>query len=249
MKKGFVHTENFRRLLEAQAAVEKRGAKEAGLVIVKGAYGIGKSELVERWALDTEALFVRAKETWTKRSLLDALANLGGLDTTGRNSEVQARIIGWVAVRGKSIVIDEADFLIRGSGRQLSASMLETVRDITDVTGISLFLVGMEQFGDKVARFGHIASRVNRVVDFHPLSLADVRAACDKICEVALGSGVVELVEQQAQGKMRLVLNAISNLEQLAAANDLRTITAEHLKGRSLCVEFKPAVGRRGGAQ
>ena len=53
MKKGFVKTENFRRLAEAQKLVERRGAREAGLVLIKGRYGIGKSELTERWAADS----------------------------------------------------------------------------------------------------------------------------------------------------------------------------------------------------
>ena len=55
MKKGFVKTENFKRLAEAQKLVERRGAREAGLVLVKGHYGIGKSELTERWAADSSA--------------------------------------------------------------------------------------------------------------------------------------------------------------------------------------------------
>ena len=87
MKKGFVVTENSRRLIEAQRAVEKRGAAEAGIVIIKGPYGVGKSEIVERWAVDSGAVFVRCKETWTKRALLDELALRLGLDTRGRNSE------------------------------------------------------------------------------------------------------------------------------------------------------------------
>ena len=48
MKKGFVQTENFKRLKEAEKIVERRGAREAGLVLVRGVYGIGKSELTER---------------------------------------------------------------------------------------------------------------------------------------------------------------------------------------------------------
>ncbi len=250
MKKGFVHTENFRRLQEAQTSVRKRGAQEAGLVIIKGPFGVGKSEIVERWAVDGGAIFVRAKETWTKRSLIDELASLLGEDTKGRNSEVQARVIGRLAVNMTDIVIDEADFLLRGRGSTSSASLLECVRDITDVTGVACFLVGMEQFGDRLARHGHIASRVNRVVDFQPLSFADVKAACGKLSEVELGAGVVELIHKQASGKMRLVLNAISNIEQFADANGLTEVNADHLKGRPLCIEFKPgSLGRRGGAQ
>lgn len=244
MKKGFVVTENFKRLSEAQRAVERRGAQEAGLVIIKGPYGVGKSEIVERWAVDNGAVFVRCKETWTKRALIDEVAILLGLDTRGRNSEVQARVIARLAVDMRALVFDEADFLVRGAGSKSSPQLLECIRDITDVTGVACFLVGMEAFGDRLARHGHIASRVNRIVEFLPLSLTDVKAACDKLSEVTLRPEVVEAIHAQSSGRMRLVLNAISNIEQLAAANGLDAISGEHIKGRPLCVEFKSGARR-----
>ena len=70
---------------------------------------------MERWASDNNAHFLRCMETWTKRALLDALAERMGLDTRGRNSEVQARIIGRLAVDMKPLVFDEADHLIRST--------------------------------------------------------------------------------------------------------------------------------------
>lgn len=244
MHKGFVHTENFRRLAEAQKSVERRGAAEAGIVIIRGPYGVGKSEIVERWAVDNSAVFVRCKETWTKRALLDEVAQRMGLDTKGRNSEVQARIIGRLAVDMVPLVFDEADFLVRST-----PALLECIRDITDVTGVACFLVGMERFGDRLARYGHIASRVARIVEFLPLTAADVANACAKLCEVPLHDDVVAQVLAQSQGRMRLVLGAISNMEQWAAANGWRQVLPEHIKGRALCVEFKPGnLGRKAGA-
>lgn len=241
MKKGFVITENFKRLAEAQRAVEKRGAAEAGIVIIRGPYGVGKSEIVERWAVDNAAVFVRSKETWTKRALLDEVAQRLGLDTRGRNSEVQARIIGRLAVDMVPMVFDEADHLIRST-----PALLECIRDITDVTGVACFLVGMEGFGNRLARHGHIASRVARIVEFLPLSVGDVQAACDKLCELQLAPEVVKAMHEQTQGRMRLVLNAISNIEQWAAANGWQTVGPEHIKGKALCVEFKPGELRKG---
>lgn len=241
MKKGFVTTQNFKRLAEAQQAVERRGPKEAGLVIIRGPYGVGKSALVERFALDHDAVFVRCMETWTKRGLLDAVAKCMGLDTRGRNSEVQARIIGRQAVDMKPMIFDEADFLVRST-----AALLECIRDITDTTGCACFLVGMETFGNRLVRYGHIASRVAKVVEFQPLTPADVQATCDKLCEVPLTPEVVAEVHRQSGGRMRLALAAISNIEQWAEANGWPSVAAEHIKGRPLCVEFKPEGGRRG---
>lgn len=242
MKKGFVHTENFKRLTEAHNLVMRRGAREAGLVIIQGQYGVGKSELCERWAVEHGAIFVRCKQTWTVRALLDEIADKMGVAKGGRNSEVQARIIGKLAVQMVPLMLDEADHLIRST-----ASLLEVVRDITDITGTSCFLVGMERFGYNLARYEHIASRVARVIDFQPITVADVRAAVD--AKAALGDAhdspklpmddsAIQLIHEQCKGRMRLLLNAIANIEGWAAANGWKKVTAAELKGRSLCVEF-----------
>lgn len=233
MKKGFVQTENFKRLKEAEKLVAKRGAREAGLVIVKGVFGIGKSELTERWAADSGYVFVRAKETWTKRALLDELAEKMGLAKGGRNQEVQARIIGKVAVDMVPLIVDEADFLVRST-----ASLLEVLRDITDLTGTMCFLVGMEQFPMKVARYQHIASRVAKVVELETLSLTDVKTTVAAKAEVAMDDDVIAEMHRQSRGRMRLVLNAIANVEQWAQANSWKAITLKHLDGKALCTEF-----------
>ncbi len=233
MKKGFVHTANFRRLAEAHKLVARRGAREAGLVIVQGVYGVGKSELTERWAADNNAVFVRCKQTWTKRALLDELAEKMGIDKRGRNQEVQARIIAKLAVDVVPMMFDEADHLINST-----ASLLEVVRDITDITGVMCFLVGMEHFASKVVRYGHIASRVAKVIEMQPLDLADVKAACTALSEVKLSDDAVGEMHAQCRGRMRLLLNAIATVEQLAQANTWDTVTLQHLKGRALCVEF-----------
>ena len=245
MKKGFVQTENFKRLKEAEKLVARRGAREAGLVLVRGVYGVGKSELTERWAADSGYVFVRAKETWTKRALLDELADKMGLAKTGRNQEVQARIISKMAIDMVPLIVDEADFLIRST-----ASLLEVLRDITDLTGTMCFLVGMEHFPLKVARYPHIASRVARVIEFETLSLADVKATIAAKADVPMNDEVASLIHQQAHGRMRLVLNAIASIEQWAQANSWKTVGVEQLKGRALCTEFNgQQLGVRRGGQ
>lgn len=233
MKKGFVQTENFKRLREAEKLVAKRGAREAGLVIVRGVYGIGKSELTERWAVDSGYVFVRAKETWTKRAMLDELAEKMGLDKRGRNQEVQARIIGKLAVDMVPMIIDEADFLIRST-----PSLLEVLRDVTDLTGTMCFLVGMEHFPLKVARYGHIASRVARVVELDPLTPADVKATVAAKSEVAIDDDLVVRIHVEAKGRMRLVLNAIANIETWAHANGWKKVETKHVDNKVLCTEF-----------
>lgn len=233
MKPGFVKTENFKRLVEAEKIVERRGAREAGLVLVKGVYGIGKSTLTSRWAADSNYIYLRAKETWTKRALLDELAEKMGVSAAGRNQQVEAAIIARLAVSPVPLIIDEADFLIRST-----PALLEVVRDITDTTFTIAFLVGMEHFATKVGRYDHIASRVARLVELQPLSLADVRATVAAKAEVAIDDEVLLEILRQAGGRMRLVLNAIANIEVLAEANSWKKVGMAQLAGKTLVTEF-----------
>jgi DNA transposition AAA+ family ATPase len=150
-------------------------------------------------------------------------------------------VISRLQVDMATIVIDEADFLIRST-----PALLETVRDITDMTGCACILVGMDGFPAKVAKHQHIASRVARIVELKPLSPEDVATVCEQLCEVKLSAAVVAEVHKQTGAKMRLILNAISNLEQWANANGWREVQAEHIKGKALVVEFRSAeLGRR----
>ncbi len=154
---------------------------------------------------------------------------------------MQARIIGKLAVDMVPMIIDEADFLVG-----TTAALLEVVRDITDITGTMCFLVGMEQFALKVARHGHIASRVAKVVELQPLSLADVKATVSLKAQVAIDDDVLPVILEQSAGRMRLVLGAIANLEAWADANRWDRITLEHVARRALCTEFSgKSLGRR----
>ncbi len=242
MKKGFVQTENFRRLKEAEKLVDQRGAIEASLVLVRGVFGIGKSMLTERWAAESGHVFIRAKETWTKQSMLRDIAAKMGMPTDGNASQVQDRIIGQLAVSMTPVIIDEADHLIPTSrvmrGGQRVSPMLEAIRDITDITGVMCFLVGMQNFPAMVLQFDHIASRVAHIVNLERLSIEDVQAAVKAKAEIPMSPEVVAAIHQQAKGRMRWVLNAITNLEQWAKANSWARIETAHIKNRALCTEF-----------
>ena len=106
MKKGFVQTQNFRLLKEAEKIVARRGAREAGLVLIQGVYGIGKSELTERWASESGHVFIRSQKVWTCRALLEEVASNLGLSVRGSAKDVQNRITQHLAVSMQALIFD-----------------------------------------------------------------------------------------------------------------------------------------------
>ncbi len=242
MKKGFVQTQNFRLLKEAEKIVARRGAIEAGLVLIQGVYGIGKSELTERWASESGHVFIRSQKVWTCRALLEEVAANLGLSVRGSAKDVQNRITQHLAVSMQALIFDEADYL----ADMRNASKLETIRDISDVTGTMVFLVGMENFPAVVQRYEHIASRVARIVQLQPLTLVDVQMTCKAKSDVALSPALVEQIHRDSKGRMRHVLNAIANIEVWAEANSWGEVDVSHIKGRALCADFTGHLTKRG---
>ena len=114
-------------------------------------------------------------------------------------------------------------------------------------------------FGDRVEIIAEkegvnlfaVATRVAKVVQLQPISLEDVKATVASKAEVEIADDVLPEMLRQAEGRMRLLLNAIANIEAWADANGWDKVTLEHIKGRPLCPEFtgKPLGRNRGGLQ
>lgn len=243
MKKAFVQNSNYARFMQAVKAVEQRGAREASLMLVTGPAGLGKSETVDRFAVDTNAIYLRAKETWTKRGLLVEMAETLRIPVNATNHEMQAKIIGHIGARQTPIIIDEAEFTVRST-----ASILECIRDISDLTETLVVLVGMETIESRIARYPQISSRIAQVVHFAPLTEQDVLLTCKQLAEVDMAPDLVKELLRQSEGKMRLVMNGIATIERIAKTNSMSRVTAEDFKGMELCIEWqarRPRIGAR----
>ncbi|MBC7857982.1 MAG: ATP-binding protein [Burkholderiaceae bacterium] len=244
MKKGFVQNSNYARFLQAVKAVEQRGARESSMMLVTGRAGLGKSETVDRYAVDSQAIYLRAKETWTKRGMLVEMAETLRIKTNSTNHELQARIIGAIGPRQTPIVIDEAEFTVRST-----ASILECVRDISDLTETLVILVGMETIEAQVAKYEQISSRIYQVARFLELTEQDVQLTCKQLAEVEIDASLVRELHRQSGGKMRLLMNGIATIERIAKANSLDRASMEDFKGIELCIDWQVRRPRAGGAR
>lgn len=247
MHDGFVITRNYKNFLAAINMAESRAAREAGYVLVTGAPGLGKSEAVARYSMDKKAVLIRAKSTSTRRGILDELADSLGLPKSGRTADVQNRIITYLVShpgddqQPRPIVVDEADHTI-----SLYSASLEVIRDITDMTGSVCVIVGMENIDVALSRHPQIASRISATVEFIALTEADVRSTCKQKCRVAVADDAAALIFRASKGRMRLILNAIAKIEQVASSNSLAKVTAADIADVDLCFEWQSRSVKRG---
>jgi DNA transposition AAA+ family ATPase len=255
MKSGFVQNSNYARFLQAVKAVEQRGSKESGILLVSGEPGLGKSRAVDRWAADNNALYLRATEGMRHGFLLNALAAVLGVDFNneldGRgksvkaprnNAELQARLTGLIGRHQKAIVIDEAQKLLGQS-----ATLLEVLRDISDLTEVTVVLVaGVADFGRQIKKHTQISSRIFKEIPFEPWTVQDVQLACKQLSEVEIEDALAAKLTADSKGVMRLVMNGISTLERLSTANGMKKALLEDFSSIELCADWtarKPRLG------
>lgn len=224
MKKAFVKTENYARFAAGVKAVEQRGAAEAGMMLVYGQPGYGKSHIVYRWAEEAGAVYLRANVDWTPKYFLVELCKALNIDGRGTAQALFERCLRVLVERQCPIIIDEAEFTLSSN-----AAVLEKVRDFSDRAEVTVILIGMEQIQRSIARHKQISSRIAQVVEFGPCTGSDVALACTQLCDYQLSPGMTAEVLRLSGGRMREVLNILANIERIAATNGLAASGADPL--------------------
>lgn len=209
MKRVFATTSNSIAFDEAVRALAGRGAREASWLLLCGAAGHGKTALARHYAGEEGGLYLRAKAHWTQAAFLAELAAGLGQVPEGRNAanfDLAARAL---TARPRPLVVDEVDHVL--DRRQT----LECLRDLSDVTGASIVIVGMEEAERRLKRFPQVYSRISQVVRTKPQARDFVAAILSDLCDVAVEDGVAEVVLAQTGGHLREILDAIATIEAI----------------------------------
>lgn len=245
MKREFVKTENARRFRSTLTLLEGRGALEAGMLLVIGRPGEGKTTVLHNWAAEAGAVMLTAQEGWTPNRMLAELAEKLGLEPT-RGYERKVEEV--IAREEIPLVLDEAAFALHNS-----AACLERLRGITDKSCTPLVMAAMEGDRPKFARRMQIASRISFVCEFQKSSVADVQLACTQLCAAPIAPELAERVWRETDGRMRLVMTAIARLEAVARARapeqQAQPLSLADARGLPLCEDFnrsRAAISRAG---
>jgi len=232
----FVQTTNVKRFLTAIAAIEKRSAREACIVLAQGDAGLGKSATGQYWALHNDAVFIRLKAACTPKWLLtDLVRSLGEQAPASRCEGLFNQAVGFLAKTPQPIVVDEVENGIA------EIKVLETIRDIGDMVDVPVIFLGREYVWGKLQRLKHFRTRIGARADFTPATLDDVRKCVDELCEIKIDDDVIQEIAKQSEGHVREIIKAINNVERIGQRNPKKTICLADLDGRPLTHEWARA--------
>lgn len=218
MKPNFVKTKNYRRFMSAMARFGERGAEENRIIIVDGEPGLGKTTILQRWATDNACVYLRAKSNWKQRWFLEELLSAMKVQlipyTYEKRFNLALKELSERSVHAEfserqfAVVIDEADF-ITGRGQ-----LVETIRDLADVGGVTFIIIGMGRIRDNLTRFPQAASRVNGYVRFEPADIEDVKLFFSERCEVPIQDDLARFIHRATTGFNRELLEAVKTVER-----------------------------------
>ncbi len=242
MKSVVAPVKNVKAFAIAGEALLKRSVSTPGIGVAFGRAGEGKSKTVSWWATRTEAAFVRASATWKNQGpMLEAICLELGFTPRRRHSE-SLKLIAETLARGtqpRPLVVDEADYLVKHE------ELLNVLRDLHDLSGAPLVLIGMQNFVQKILSLREqeqFVSRISQVVQFKPLDREDAGTLVRSIAEVQVADDLVDRLHAESNGNARLLVVALEQLESFAERKNLKHVDHGDAKGLHFTLDRRPVL-------
>lgn len=225
MRDVIIPTEATTRFNEAVDAVVDAGRGTSGFILAHGQAGRGKSVAADQYHYHRGGAYIRVWEGWRQaaflqRVLFEVRGKNGDLPRLGADRCKQA-IVDLLERERKPIFVDEAD--------RLSIGRIEDLRDILEMTGAPIILIGEEAIFGLLSERRRVWSRVAHEVEFGPISPAEVAVYAMKAAALDIPPDLCRRLADRAEGDFRLVRNMML-LEKAAKA-------AESFKGDESMLE------------
>ncbi|SHI74918.1 AAA family ATPase [Halodesulfovibrio aestuarii] len=212
----FIETRNVLEFRQKVRALEDDQHGEPGFALIFGQAGRGKTETTRNYHAMTGGIFLRVMQGWTQYAFLQELCyHVCGLRPHGV-AACKNKIIEALEALPQTIFVDEAD--------RLHVDRIEDLRDIFDITGSPIVLIGELELRGLLGARRRIWSRVKQVVEFGSVSEEDVAILGDEAAGLDITPDACAQIVRQADGDFRLVWSFISHLEQAAKAHETQEV-------------------------
>ncbi|OLA78554.1 MAG: hypothetical protein BHW55_00945 [Candidatus Melainabacteria bacterium 35_41] len=216
MKKVFVKTKNVKRFTSLMEELKNLPPNIPKIALVYGEFGLGKSETIQWWSFKNNSVYVRAKQKMSPRWLLADIAEEIGEEPFWHTSETFNLIKNYLIQNPKTIIIDEADYLIE-------KNTIEILRDLHDRTGCPLVLVGMGNIDKKLRKYPHLIDRIYKSFRFEKYDIEDIKTIFEELSEISITEDGLEYLSTRAD-QFRQIVKLINKIEKLAKTNEIEEL-------------------------
>ena len=222
MKHEMAMTKNMKRFLYAVRELQNRDLGIEGMGLLWGQPGEGKTTAIGYTVNALDGVFLRANRSWSMTGLLSALCAELELPSGRTRAPMFGNCIKKLMERPRPIFVDEADYMLR------SFDMLDIMRDIYDLTGSPVILIGMEDLARRLqlADNGRFARRITQWVEFDGIDTADARVLADTVCEIGVTVDLLEKLYQSARANIGRMITGLSRIETFGRTNNLAEVDA-----------------------
>lgn len=218
MKPIFVETNNVLSMKQAMERLEARDSDTPGLGLIHGEAGLGKTKSIIWYAATRRCIYLRGKATWSATWMLEELCFALGEYPGRKIAETFQSAIRSLEKQRCPVFIDEANYLLRDS------KLLETVRDLHDLSGVPFVVVGMENIERRLAKYHQFSSRISERVSFEPLLCDEIVMLAKVLCELKLAHEGAVSLQKDTNGNFREVIVCLDHLEKQAKTNKITDI-------------------------
>lgn len=195
--------------------------------LIYGDPGLGKTQTAVWWATKNDAVYVRAQNKMTCRWLLEKIVYELGESPSRKMADLIEQCITHLRLKPQVIIIDEVDYLINRH------RIVETLRDLHDLTGVPIVLIGMQESKTKLGKYRHLYDRISEIIEFKPFSKDDLYVIVEELSEIKITDEAKEIFFEKTN-RFRQVIKGISLLENLAKTNGLNKIDVKQVKGLTI---------------
>jgi len=220
MKHVFLETKNVQDFRQAAGVIEDVERGNPGLCVVYGRAGRGKTECCREYAVRKDALYLRVMQDWTPRAMLAALCALINGSAPSSVEKCRNYLMHVLGISRRTVIVDEAD-------RLTNISLIEHFRDIHDMTGAPVILVGEQSLYSSISSKRRLWSRVTQAVEFGPITTQDIMLFGMKAAELKIEPDAAALVGKKAEGDFRLIWQVVRSLESMARAGGTNQVSVK----------------------
>ncbi len=215
MKKIFVKTKNVKNFISLMSEIQNLPPNISKIALVYGEHGLGKTKTIIWWATRNNAIYVRANNEMTQGALLKEIAiELGERPYFLMQDNLNV-ILKHLKTEPQIIIVDEVDYLIGNK------NVIEILRDIQDMTGVPIVLVGMGLIDKKISRFKHFEDRIYKKMKFEHFDISDIKEILKELTDLKFTEDAISYLSTRTN-QFRQLVKLINKLEKLSETNEIK---------------------------